>query len=113
MSLKLEAVPVSAELLTIHERAGGGELEMYAVARPKGYLRLTVADESAGKEGGRRTHITVSFAAKTDPATLPSRRPNDKELREILAHFAYMGTFEEDNSLTEAGGLVRHLWSAE
>ena len=111
MPLKLDAVPVPATLRKRHERKGGAELDMYSVARRDGFLRLTVGEEPAGKKGARVTHISVSFALSSDPDTPPTRRPSDKEMREVRAHFSYIGTFEEDNSESDAGGLVRHLWA--
>jgi hypothetical protein len=111
MSLKLDAVPVPASLRKRHERKGGAELEMYSVARLDGFLCLTVGEELAGKKGARVTHISVSFAESNQPDAPPTRRPSDKELREVRANFAYVGTFEEDNSASDAGGLVRHLWT--
>ncbi|MBS0263528.1 MAG: hypothetical protein JSS02_16425 [Planctomycetes bacterium] len=113
MSLKLEPVSVPAEVLALHEQAGGAELEMFAVARRDGFLRLTVGTEMSDTHEGRVTHISVSFAASSDPHEAPTRRPNDKELREVRAHFADLGTFEEDNSRSDARGLVRHLWSEQ
>jgi hypothetical protein len=55
-------------------------------------------------------HISVSFALSSDPDASPTRRPSDKELREVRAHFSSIGTFDEDNSESAAGGFVRHLW---
>ena len=110
MPLKLDAVPVPATFRKRHERKGGADLDMYSVARLDGFLRLTVGAEPASKKGALVTHISVSFAPSSDPDAPPTRRPSDKELREVRAHFAYIGTFEEDNSDSEAGGLVRHLW---
>jgi len=111
MSLKLDAVPVPASFRKRHERQGGAELEMYSVARLDGFLRLTVGAEPAGKKKSALvTHLAVSFAQSSDPDAPATRRPSDKELREVRAHFAFMGTFEEDNSASDAGGLVRHLW---
>ena len=112
MALKLDSVPVPATLRQLHEREGGGELEMYAVARPGGYLRLTVGEELTGPEGERVTHISVSFALSNQPDARSTRRPSDKELREVRANFDFMGTFEEDNSASDAGDLVRHLWAS-
>src|SRR5204862_1268295 len=109
MPLKLDAVPVPSTLRKRHERKGGAELDMYCVARLDGFLRLTVGDEPAGKKGSRVTHISVSFAQSSQPDALSTRRPSDKELREVRANFSYIGTFEEDNSASDAGGLVRHL----
>lgn len=83
---------------------------MYSVALRDGFLRLTVGVEPADKKGARVTHIAVSFALNSQPDAPPTRRPNDKELREVRAHFSYLGTFEEDNSKSDAGGLVRNLW---
>ena len=111
MPLKLDAVPVPSTLRKLHERKGGAELEMYSVARPEGFLRLTVGQERAGRNGERVTHLSISFALSSQPDAPPTRRPSDKELREVRANFAYMGTFEEDNSEADAGGLVRHLWT--
>jgi hypothetical protein len=113
MPLKLDAVPVPAAFRKRHERRGGAELDMYSVARRDGFLRLTVSEEPAGKKGSRLTHISVSFAQSSDPDAPTTRRPSDKELREVRAHFSYLGTFEEDNSESDAGGLVRHLWGKE
>ena len=111
MALKLDAVPVPASVRKRHERQGGAELDMYSVAQRDGFLRLAVGAEQAGKKGTRVTHISVSFALSSDPDAPPTRRPSDKELREVRAHFASIfGTFEEDNSESDAGGLVRHLW---
>jgi hypothetical protein len=110
MPLKLDAVPVPASFRKRHERKGGAELDMYSVAQRDGFLRLTVGVEQAGKKGARVTHISVSFALSCDPDAPPTRRPSDKELREVRAHFSYIGTLEEDNSESDAGGLVRHLW---
>jgi hypothetical protein len=84
---------------------------MYSVARLDGFLRLTVSDEPADKKGARVMHISVSFALSSQPDAPPTRRPSDKELREVRATFSYIGTFEEDNSESDAGGLVRHLWA--
>ena len=111
MPLKLDAVAVPATIRKRHERKGGAELEMYSVARLDGFLCLTVGEEPAGKTGERVTHISVSFAQSCQPDAPPMRRPNDKELREVRANFSYIGTFEEDNSASDAGGLVRHLWA--
>jgi hypothetical protein len=83
---------------------------MYSVAQRDGFLRLTVGVEQAGKKGSRETHISVSFALSSDPDAPPTRRPSDRELREVRAHFSHIGTFEEDNSESDAGDLVRHLW---
>jgi hypothetical protein len=83
---------------------------MYSVVRLDGCLRLTVGEEQASKKASRLTHISVSFAVSDHPDAPLTRRPNDKELREVRAHFSYIGTFEEDNSDSDAGGLVRHLW---
>lgn len=113
MSLKLDAVPVPVSLRKRHERQGGAELEMYSIARRDGFLRLTIGVEPAGRKGARVTHLSVSFAQSSDPDAPPTRRPSDKELREVRAHFSDMGTFEEDNSASNAGGLVRHLWGEE
>jgi|GEM_PF-5871750 len=110
MSLKLDAVSVPASLRKRHERKGGAELEMYSVAQLDGFLRLTIGAEPACKKGASVTHISVSFAESSLPDALPTRRPSDKELRGVRAHFSFMGTFEEDNSKSDAGGLVRHLW---
>lgn len=111
MSLKLDCVPVPEAARKRHERQGGAELEMFSVAGRDGFLRLTVGTETAGKKGSPRvTHISVSFAQSNDADAAPTRRPSDKELREVRAQFAYMGTLEEDNSQSEAGGMVRHLW---
>jgi hypothetical protein len=84
---------------------------MYSVARLDGFLRLTVGDEQAGKKGERVTHISVSFALSSQPDAPPTRPPSDKELREVRATISYIGTFEEDNSESDAGGLVRHVWA--
>lgn len=111
MSLKLDIVPVPGSYRKRHERKGGAELEMYSVARLDGFLRLTVGAEPAGKRGASVTHISVSFAESSQPDAPPTRRPSDKELREVRAHFSFLGTFEEDNSKSDAGGLVRHLWA--
>ena len=110
MPLKLDGVPVPASFRKRHERNGGAELDMYSVSRLNGFLRLTVGAEQAGKKGERITHISVSFALSSHPDAPPTRRPSDKELREVRAHFSSIGTFEEDNSESDAGGLVRHLW---
>ena len=110
MPLILDAVPVPASVRKRHERQGGAELDMYSIARPDGFLRLTVGVEPATKKGQRVTHVSVSFSPSSDPDTSPTRRPSDKELREVRGHFSYLGTFEEDNSDSDAGGLVRHLW---
>ena len=110
MPLKLDAVPVPASFRKRHERKGGAELDMYSVARRDGFLRLTVGAEQAGKKGERVTHISVSFALSSDPDAPPTRRPSDKEMREVRAHFSDLGTLEEDNSASDAGGFVRHLW---
>jgi len=113
MPLKLDTVPVPASFRKRHERRGGAELDMYSVARLDGFLRLTVGTEPADKKGTQVTHISVSFAQSGDPDAPPTRRPSDKELREVRAQFAYIGTFEEDNSKSDAGGLVRHLWGED
>ncbi len=110
MSLKLDPLPVPAAFRKRHERQGGAELDMYSVSRLDGFLHLTVGAEPAGKKRACVTHIAVSFAQNNQPDAPPTRRPSDKELREVRAHFAYIGTFEEDNSDSDAGGLVRHLW---
>lgn len=110
MPLKLDTVPVPASVRRRHERKGGAELDMYSVARLDGFLHLTVGVERAGKKDDRVTHISVSFAQSGHPDAPLTRRPSDKELREVRAHFAYLGTFEEDNSESDAGGQVRHLW---
>ena len=111
MQLKLESVPVPASLRKRHERQGGTDLDMYCVARLNGFLRLTVGEERAARKGETVTHISVSFAESSHPDAQPSRRPSDKELREVRAHFSSSGTLEEDNSKSDASGLVRHLWS--
>jgi hypothetical protein len=110
MSLKLDAVPVPESFRKRHERNGGAELEMYSVARLQGFLCLTIGEEQTATKGVNVTHISVSFAQSSEPEAPPTRRPSDKELREVRAQFAYMGTLEEDNSKCDAGGLVRHLW---
>ncbi len=111
MSLKLDSVLVPESFRKRHERKGGAELEMYAVSLRDGFLRLTVGTERAGKKDETITHISVSFAPNSHPDTPPTRRPSDKELREVRTHFSDLGMFEEDNSKSDAGGLVRHLWS--
>ena len=110
MSLKLDTVPVPESFRKRHERQGGAELDMYAVAQRDGFLRLTVSEDPASIKGDLVMHIAVSFTLSNDPEASPTRRPSDKELREVRSHFAYVGTLEEDNSDSDAGGLVRNLW---
>ena len=110
MLLKLDAVPVPDSLRKSPEQRGGAELDMYSVALPGGFLRLTVSADPASTQGELVMHIAVSFTQSSQPDAPLTRRPSDKELREVRARFSSIGTLEEDNSDTDAGGLVRNLW---
>lgn len=113
MPLKLDAIPVPTAVRKRHERKGGAELDMYSVARPDGFLRITVSADPASKKGELVMHIAVTFTQSSQPDAPLTRRPNDKELREVRAQFASIGTWEEDNSDSDSGSLVRNLWGEQ
>ena len=109
MPLKLDAVLVPASFRKRHERKGGAELDMYSVARATAFCVSQSA--GSGQQEGRARHAYLRALRADQPARrTPTRRPSDKELREVRAHFSDLGTLEEDNSASDAGGFVRHLW---